>query len=94
MDVYWAVMGQCDPVSYFKRYPGRFPILHIKDRDILGSTGFMNFEAIFRAGYSDGGLEWYYAELEYPSPASATSPSQIESVQKSYDFLAKSAFVK
>jgi sugar phosphate isomerase/epimerase len=94
MDVYWAVMGQCDPVTYFKRYPGRFPLLHIKDRDVLGSTGFMNFEAIFNAGYAFGGLERYYAELEYPSPASATSPAQLDSVKKSYDFLAKSSFVK
>ena len=94
MDVYWAVMGQCDPVTYFNRYPGRFPLLHIKDRDVLGSTGFMNFESIFKAGYAIGGLERYYAELEYPSPATATSPSQLESVRKSYDFLAKAAFVK
>jgi sugar phosphate isomerase/epimerase len=94
MDVYWAVMGQCDPVTYFKRYPGRFPFLHIKDRDILGSTGFMNFESIFSAGYAVGGLERYYAELEYPSPATDTSPAQLESVKKSYDYLLRSAFVK
>jgi hypothetical protein len=54
----------------------------------------MNFDAIFTAGYAIGGLEWYYAELEYPSPDTGKSPSQLESVKKSYDFLAKSAFVK
>lgn len=94
MDVYWAVMGQCDPVAYFRRYPGRFPLLHIKDRDILGSTGFMNFENIFTAGYATGGLERYYVELEYPNPATSASPSQLESVRKSYEYVAKSAFVK
>ncbi|MFD3003822.1 sugar phosphate isomerase/epimerase family protein [Pontibacter toksunensis] len=94
MDVYWAVMGQCDPVAYFRRYPGRFPLLHIKDRDVLGSTGFMNFENIFKAGYASGGLERYYVELEYPNPATSASPSQLESVRKSYEYVANSAFVK
>ncbi|WP_128548337.1 sugar phosphate isomerase/epimerase family protein [Larkinella soli] len=94
MDVYWAVMGQCDPVAYFNRYPGRFPLLHIKDRDILGSTGFMNFENIFRAGYAKGGLERYYAELEYANPAGSSPLSQMESVRKSYEYLANAAFVK
>ncbi len=94
MDVYWAVMGQCDPVAYFRKYPGRFPLLHIKDRDILGSTGFMNFENIFTAGYATGGLERYYVELEYPNPATSASPAQLESVRKSYEYVAKSAFVK
>ena len=31
MDVYWAVMAQESPVAYFKKYPGRFKMLHIKD---------------------------------------------------------------
>ncbi|MGV3557521.1 sugar phosphate isomerase/epimerase family protein [Larkinella arboricola] len=94
MDVYWAVMGQCDPVAYFNRYPGRFAQLHIKDRDILGSTGFMNFENIFTVGYSTGGLERYYAELEYPGTVSGASASQLQAVRQSYEYLAKSLFVK
>ena len=32
MDVYWVMMGQASPVDYFNRYPGRFKLLHIKDR--------------------------------------------------------------
>ena len=31
MDVFWAVYAGVDPVTYFHRYPGRFPLLHIKD---------------------------------------------------------------
>ncbi|AKD55951.1 sugar phosphate isomerase/epimerase family protein [Spirosoma radiotolerans] len=94
MDVYWAVMGQCDPVSYFNRYPGRFPLLHIKDRDILGSTGFMNFANIFTAGYAKGGLERYYVELEYPNPSSSSSVSQLEAVKRSYSYVNQAPFVK
>jgi sugar phosphate isomerase/epimerase len=40
MDVFWAVYAGVDPVSYFERYPGRFPLLHIKDlkKGYKGST--------------------------------------------------------
>ncbi|MGO8819433.1 MAG: sugar phosphate isomerase/epimerase family protein [Terriglobia bacterium] len=31
MDVFWAAYAGVDPVTYFGRYPGRFPLLHIKD---------------------------------------------------------------
>jgi sugar phosphate isomerase/epimerase len=33
MDVYWLRNGGRDPLDYFARYPGRFPLLHIKDMD-------------------------------------------------------------
>ncbi|MGO8790944.1 MAG: sugar phosphate isomerase/epimerase family protein [Terriglobia bacterium] len=40
MDVFWATYAGVDPVSYFERYPGRFPLLHIKDlkKGYKGST--------------------------------------------------------
>jgi sugar phosphate isomerase/epimerase len=31
MDVFWAIYAGVDPVHYFRLYPGRFPLLHIKD---------------------------------------------------------------
>jgi len=31
MDVFWAVYADADPLHYFRLYPGRFPLLHIKD---------------------------------------------------------------
>ncbi|RLD79336.1 MAG: sugar phosphate isomerase/epimerase [Bacteroidetes bacterium] len=33
MDLYWVVKGGCDPVDYFKKYPGRTPLVHVKDMD-------------------------------------------------------------
>lgn len=48
MDVYWVVMGQQSPVDYFNRYKGRFELLHIKDREELGQSGMVGFDAIFR----------------------------------------------
>jgi sugar phosphate isomerase/epimerase len=31
MDCFWATYAGQDPVAYFQKYPGRFPLLHIKD---------------------------------------------------------------
>ena len=31
LDVFWAVYAGQDPIAYFQKYPGRFPMLHIKD---------------------------------------------------------------
>jgi sugar phosphate isomerase/epimerase len=31
MDVCWIVVGGHDPFGYFLKYPGRFPLLHLKD---------------------------------------------------------------
>jgi sugar phosphate isomerase/epimerase len=31
MDLGWITVGGQDPVKYFERYPGRFPMVHVKD---------------------------------------------------------------
>jgi sugar phosphate isomerase/epimerase len=31
MDIFWATYAGQDPIAYFEKYPGRFPLLHIKD---------------------------------------------------------------
>lgn len=31
MDVFWMTYAGADPLHYFSKYPGRFPLLHIKD---------------------------------------------------------------
>ena len=31
MDLGWAEVAGQDPVAYFKKYPGRFPLVHVKD---------------------------------------------------------------
>lgn len=38
MDVYWVKMGGGDPVKIMKKYKGKFPQLHLKDRKI-GTPG-------------------------------------------------------
>lgn len=31
MDIFWVVYAGADPLHYWRMYPGRFPLLHIKD---------------------------------------------------------------
>lgn len=31
LDIYWVTKGGADPVEVLKKYPGRYPILHVKD---------------------------------------------------------------
>jgi sugar phosphate isomerase/epimerase len=89
MDVYWTVMGQNDPLDYFEKYAGRFPILHIKDRSILGKSGMMNFENIFTKAYQNG-LDEFYVELE----GIRQGMTQFEGVKLCFDYLNNASFVK
>ncbi len=89
MDVYWTVMGQNDPLEYFEKYSNRFPVLHIKDRSVLGKSGMMNFENIFNKAYEIG-VKDFYVELE----AVKEGMTQFEGVKQCFDYLASAEFVK
>lgn len=34
LDLGWVIVGGKDPLDYFTRYPGRFPLWHLKDMDM------------------------------------------------------------
>ena len=63
MDVYWAVVGGASPVEYFKKYRGRFEMLHIKDKYEIGQSGMVGFEAIYN-NFNIAGTKEYVVELE------------------------------
>ena len=63
MDVYWTVMGQASPVDYFTKYPGRFRLLHIKDRREVGQSGMVGYDAIF-CNAATAGVENIIVEME------------------------------
>ena len=79
MDVYWAVMGQQDPIQWLKNYKDRIKVLHIKDRAVLGDSGMMNFEKIFAQAAANG-IKDYFVELER-MPDGRT---QFEGVKKGF----------
>lgn len=91
LDVYWAVMGQNDPVEYMKRYANRIRVLHIKDRAVLGESGMMNFQKIFETAYANG-INDFFVELEGVPGESSTK--QFDSVKGCADYLINAPFVK
>lgn len=87
MDVYWAVMGQASPVDYFVKYPGRFRLLHIKDRREIGQSGMVGYDAIFRNA-ARAGVENIIVEIEASSYG-----DMLRSVDECVDYLRRAPFV-
>ncbi|MEX0691860.1 MAG: sugar phosphate isomerase/epimerase [Gemmatimonadales bacterium] len=70
MDLFWTVKGGRDPHAYFARYPGRFPLVHVKDMDADGrmvdpGQGQMDFAAIVAARETAGIRHWF---VEHDDP--------------------------
>jgi sugar phosphate isomerase/epimerase len=70
MDLYWVVKGNQRPLDYFARYPGRFPMVHVKDMDhtpARGQTevgrGIIDFTQIFQHS-EEAGIRHYFVEHE------------------------------
>jgi len=93
MDLCWITLGGQDPLTYFDRYPGRFPLVHVKDwskgpdgkmgekdghMEDVGS-GAIDWKRLF-AQSKKAGIEHYFVENDEP-----TSP--IEDLRKSYTYL-------
>jgi sugar phosphate isomerase/epimerase len=87
MDLYWIVVGGQEPVAYFKKYPKRFELWHIKDKKEVGESGMMDFESIFAAKKKAGTKHIIVEVEEY-------NYTPLESVQKSLEFLLEADYVK
>ena len=87
LDVYWAMMGHASPVDYFNKYPGRFKLLHIKDRREIGQSGMVGFDAIFNNA-DKAGVENYYVEIE------EYTDGIEKGAKESVDYLLAAPFVK
>jgi len=87
IDLYWIMIGNKSAIHYFKKYPGRFILWHVKDEKELGESGKMDFKAIFQNAKGSG-MKHIIVEVErYNLPP-------VESVKKSYDFLKAAEYVK
>lgn len=68
MDLYWVTKAGADPVAYFKRYPGRFKIWHVKDMDSQGrfapvGQGKIDFKRILD-NKKLSGMKYYMVEQD------------------------------
>ncbi|MFC5410336.1 sugar phosphate isomerase/epimerase family protein [Larkinella bovis] len=70
MDLYWILKTGQQPADYFAKYPGRFPLWHVKDMAKTPEkefaevgTGSVDFAAIFEKS-SEAGLKHYFVEQD------------------------------
>jgi sugar phosphate isomerase/epimerase len=98
IDCGWMVVGGRDPRDYFRRFPHRFPMIHVKDflppaaRSGGGASpghagaelghGMIDYRPIF-AEAERADLKHYFAEQEGPF----TRMSQLEAARQAYDYL-------
>jgi sugar phosphate isomerase/epimerase len=86
LDLYWCVVGGKNPVDYFKKYPGRFELWHIKDEKEIGASGMMDFKSIW-AAKEISGMQYGIVEVE------RYDFDQFTSCKKSIDFLNAAEYV-
>nr|WP_252729979.1 sugar phosphate isomerase/epimerase [Zobellia uliginosa] len=68
MDLFWVTKAGADPVAYFKKYPKRFKIWHVKDMNEDGwfapvGTGSIDFGPIY-AQKKLSGMKYYMVEQD------------------------------
>jgi sugar phosphate isomerase/epimerase len=87
MDLYWTVKGGASPVDYFKKYPGRYHLLHVKDMDSTPrhyftevGRGVIDFRTIF-ANAGRAGVRHYFVEQD------ETPGSPFDSLKISMSYL-------
>lgn len=81
LDLGWVVATGHDPLEYFRKYPGRFPLWHLKDMNLqkkesteLGKGG-LDIKAIVAAA-EQSGLKYFFIEQEEYSHSAFESMKQ------------------
>ena len=70
LDLFWVIEPGKDPVTYFNKYPGRFSMAHVKDRDpadpkqsIVIGKGNLDLTKMMTAAQK-AGVRHYFVEVE------------------------------
>ena len=86
LDLGWVFVTGNDPLAYFEKYPGRFPLWHLKDMDKAKkqSTEFgkgqLNIKGMLENAKKSGMKYFFVEQEEYTNNA-------FESLQQDYDYL-------
>jgi sugar phosphate isomerase/epimerase len=86
MDLYWITKGGRDPLTYFAKWPNRFPLVHVKDMTGNGAItnvgqGRIDWSRIF-AKRREAGIEHFFVENDSPM-------SPIDDIRISYEYLSR-----
>ena len=87
MDIYWVYKAKQDPIALFKKYPGRFPLWHVKDMDNTPEQNFTEvgngvipFKKIF-AHAKEAGMKYFFNEQD------KTPGDPLVSITQSYKYI-------
>jgi len=105
MDLCWAMVAGQDPVSYFNRYPGRFPLVHVKDMKKLPKISAdtdvskLPHQEIEIADVGSGLIDWKKifanadeAGIQHFFVEHDSPKDAFASIANSYDYLSKLLF--
>lgn len=88
MDLGWVVVTGNDPLDLFAKYPGRFPLWHLKDMNMVKkqSTEFgkggLDMLRILKASKKSGMKHFFVEQEEYTN-------TPFESLEQNYAYLSK-----
>jgi sugar phosphate isomerase/epimerase len=91
IDLYWITKAGQDPLSYFARWPGRVPLVHVKDSagapehkmtDV--GQGTIDWKRIF-AKREQAGIKHFFVEYDQP-------PQPFDDIAVSYKYLSQLEF--
>lgn len=85
LDIAWAIKGGQDPQALIDRFPGRFPLWHVKDMTneqvvVPVGEGILDYANLFSLAEKSG-LKYYFVEHENPKDGFASLRTSIASIQ-------------
>ena len=91
IDLYWMTKGGQDPLAYFARWPGRIPLVHVKDsagapehKMVDVGQGKIDWKRIF-AKQDQAGIKHFFVEHDQP-------PQPFDDIAASYRYLKQLEF--
>ena len=91
IDLYWMTKAGQDPLAYFARWPGRIPLVHVKDsagppehKMVDVGQGKIDWKRIF-AKRDQAGIKHFFVEHDQP-------PQPFDDIAASYRYLSQLEF--
>jgi sugar phosphate isomerase/epimerase len=103
LDLCWITTAKQDPIAYFNKYPGRFPLVHVKDIKTMPNVsegGTANFgDTADLAPVGSGLIDWknifshaQKAGIKHYFVEHDKPKVPFESIASSYTYLSKLTF--
>jgi sugar phosphate isomerase/epimerase len=88
MDIGWVIVTGNDPIAYFTKYPGRFPLWHLKDMDLKEKhsvefgKGALDVKKMFENKKKSGMKYFFVEQEEYTGTAFECLKANMDYLQK------------